>query len=121
MPMLGDILAAARDSAGGFQAWLRQADPSLAARVAQAAARTGLTPTSYVRAAVADFSRFAGEEDWATLTSSLRESGDPGALCLLAMVHWRLTASACGAHSHSHHHHHQLQGTADERPNERSA
>lgn len=119
MPMLGDMLAAARDSAVNFQAWLRQSDPALAANVAEAAERTGLTPTSYVRAAVADFSRFAGEEDWATLTSSLRDSGDPGTICLLAMVHWRLTASACGDHSHSHHH--QAQGTADERPIERSA
>lgn len=119
MPMLGDMLAAARDSAGGFQAWLRTSDPGLAASVAEAAARTGLTPTSYVRAAVSDFSRFASEQDWATLTSSLRDSGDPGTICLLAMVHWRLTVSGCGGHSHSPEH--SAQGTADERPIERSA
>jgi hypothetical protein len=120
MPMLGDMLAAARDSAGGFQAWLQKSDPGLADKVAVAAAATGVPPTSYVRAAVADFSRFAAEEDWATLTSSLRDSDDPGTICVLAMVHWRLTASACGDHSHAHHNH-QLQGAADERPIERSA
>ena len=105
MPMLGDMLAAARDCASGFQAWLAASEPELAERVAAAAAATGVSPTGYVRAAVADFSRFASEEDWATLTSGLRDSADPGTTCLLAMVDWRLTASACGAHSHRDHQH----------------
>ena len=104
MPMLGDMLAAARNSSSGFQAWLGKSDPALAAEVAEAASRNALTPTGYVRAAVADFARFASEEDWATLTSSLRDSEDPGTICLLVMVHWRLTASGCGRHSHSHQH-----------------
>ena len=103
MPMLGDMLAAARDSAGGFHAWLEASDAALAAAVANAGARTGMTPTGFVRVAVADFARFASEEDWATLTSSLRDSDDPGTVCLLAMVHWRLTVSGCGEHSlHDH-------------------
>ena len=102
MPMLGDMLAAARSSAPGFLAWLRASDPGLAAKVDEAAARSGVSPVSYVRAAVADFSHFAAEEDWATLTSSLRDSDDPGTVCLLAMVHWRLTAKSCDAHSHRH-------------------
>ena len=105
MATLGDLLAAARSSSGGFQAWLEASEPELAAQVAEAAAGTGLSPTGYVRAAVADFSRFASEEDWATLTSSLRDSDDPGTTCLLAMVDWRLTAAGCGAHSHAHHQH----------------
>lgn len=120
MPMLGDMLAAARDSAGEFQAWLRQSDPALAGEIAEAAARSGITPALYVRSAVADFARFASEEDWATLTSSLRDSGDPGTVCLLAMVHWRLTAPGCGSHAHSHHPHH-VRGVADERYTEQSA
>ena len=99
MPMLGDILAAARSSSSGFQAWLDRSDPALAADVKQAAAAHGLTPTGYVRTAMADFNRFASEEDWATLTSSLRNSDDPGTVCLLAMVHWRLTARGCSEHS----------------------
>lgn len=105
MAMLGDILAAARQASGSFQAWLRATDPALASRIEQAAAENGLSVTGYVRAAVADFSRFAAEEDWATLTSSLRDSEDPGTICLLAMVHWRLTARACTAHAHSRPHH----------------
>ncbi len=104
MPMLGQMLAAARDASGGFMGWLRASEPKLAGQVEAAAAATGMSPTGYVRAAVADFSRFASEEDWATLTSSLRDSDDPGTVCLLAMVHWRLTAKACGAHAHHHSH-----------------
>ncbi len=100
MPMLGDMLAAARKSAGGFTAWLQASDADLAARVDSAAASARMTPTGYVRAAVADFARFASEEDWATLTSSMRDSDDPGTICALAMVHWRLTARGCEAHSH---------------------
>ena len=99
MPMLGDMLAAARNSSGSFQAWLERSDPRLAAEVARAAAGQGMTPTGYVRAAMADFNRFAAEEDWATLTSSLRDTDDPGTVCLLAMVHWRLTVRGCREHS----------------------
>lgn len=113
MPMLGDILAAARNSAGSFQAWLEASEPVLAGEVAGAAAEQGVSPSAYARIAVADFSRFASEEDWATLTSSMRDSDDPGTICLLAMVHWRLTVSGCGAHSHSSHKHHG--GASDER------
>jgi len=102
MAMLGDLLAAARGSAGAFQGWLEASDRELATRVAAAAAREGLTPAGFVRAAVADFSRFASEEDWATLTSSIRDNADPGTVCLLAMVHWRLTVRGCGDHSFTH-------------------
>lgn len=92
MPMLGDVLAAARRSSAGFARWLDAADPELAARVAEAASRWGVGETGFVRTAMADFSRFASEEDWASLTSHLRNSDDPGTACLLGMTHWRLTA-----------------------------
>ena len=117
MPMLGDLLAAARASASGFQSWLEASDPDLAAAVSAAASRESLGPAGFVRSAVADFSRFAAEEDWATLISSLRDSDDPGTICLLAMVHWRLTARGCGGHSFSL----DQQGAADERPASRPA
>lgn len=99
MAMLGDLLAAARDDAGRFHNWIRSCDPELAEDIAAAAVREGLSPTSYVRVAMADFARHASEEDWATLTSSLRSSEDPGTTCLLAMVHWRLTVPSCEGHS----------------------
>lgn len=99
MPMLGDILASARTASNSFQTWLERSDPALAADVARSAEAQGSTPTGFVRSAIADFNRFASEEDWATLTSSLRDTADPGTTCLLAMVHWRLTARSCAAHS----------------------
>lgn len=98
MPMLGDLLAAARDGAGRFEAWLDTADPDRAERVRNAAAAERMSATSYIRMAVADFSRLAEEEDWATLTSSMRNSDDPGSMCLLAMVDWRLSAPTCADH-----------------------
>jgi hypothetical protein len=49
--------------------------------------------------AIADFNRFASEEDWATLTSSLKTTDDPGTTCLVAMVHWRLNVRGCSEHS----------------------
>ena len=98
MVLLGDLLAAARDRAGWFRQWLAAADPHLANRLDSAADREGMSPTAFVRMAVADFSRLASEEDWATLTSSLRDSDDPGTTCLVGMVDWRLTVRGCQAH-----------------------
>lgn len=110
--MMGDLLAAARDSSGGFEAWLRASDPALWEEAAAASVRSGQSVTGYVRSSVADFARLAAEEDWATLMSSLRDSGDPGTVCLTAMLHWRLNAATCG-----HHHPQKAQGA----PHERSA
>jgi hypothetical protein len=99
MPLLGDMLAEARNSSGNFQTWLRGSQPELAEDVNRAAAQHGLTPTGYIRMAISDFNRFASEEDWATLTSSLKKTDDPGTACLLAMMHWRLTVRGCSEHS----------------------
>ena len=99
MPLLGDMLAQARNSSGSFQAWLERSDPALADDVKAAAAQQRMTPTGFVRMAMSDFNRFASEEDWATLTSSLKNTDDPGTTCLLAMLHWRLTVRGCSEHS----------------------
>ena len=99
MPILGDILTAARNSSSDFEDWLARCDPELGEKVRTAAQAQGLSVTGYVRAAISDFNRLAPEEDWASLTSSLRDSDDPGTTCLLAMVHWRLTVRGCAEHS----------------------
>jgi hypothetical protein len=91
----------ARSASSNFEAWLHRSDPELSGKVSSAAEDQGVSVTTYVRGAIADFDRLAAEEDWATLTSSLRNSEEPGTICLLAMVHWRLTAPACRAHSRS--------------------
>lgn len=93
MPMLGDILAAARRSAPETERWLASADPHLAARLRTAATAEGTMPAVYLRSAVADYSSFASEEDWATLTSRLRNADAPGTTCLLIMLEWRLARS----------------------------
>ena len=98
MPMMGDLLAAARDNAGGFEKWLECADRDAAGRLRNAASANNVTPSAFVRKSVAEFSRFAAEEDWSTLISGMRDSDDPGMTCLLAMVDWRLTATTCADH-----------------------
>ena len=98
MVMLGDLLATARDNAGQLHRWLQACDPAFAEEIAAAAARDGQSATGYARAAVADFARHASEEDWATLVSHLRASDDPGTVCLLAMVQWRMAVPVCGHH-----------------------
>lgn len=119
MTTLGDILAAARNSSSGFQSWLQASDANLAARVTDAAAVHGFSPTGYVRSAISDFSRFASEEDWATVVSSIRDADDPGTTCLLAMVDWRLTARGCDAHNH--HEQAPIEGASDDRTIARQA
>ena len=90
MPMLGDILSSARRSAADVEQWLKVSDHHLYARVTDAAAVEGANVSAFVRMAVADFGRFATEEDWATLVGRLRDSGAPGTTCLMAMLKWRL-------------------------------
>lgn len=101
MPMLGDLLAAARHSSSGFEAWLDNTEKDLASLVAREAGAQGLSVTAYVRGAMSDFHRFASEEDWAMLISKLRHTSDPGTICLLGMVHWRLNARGCRDHASS--------------------
>jgi hypothetical protein len=93
MPTLGDLLAAARRSSGAIEAWLLTQDPATATHVRQAAAEDGLSTSVFVRVAIADFARFAPEEEWANLTSRLRDSDDPGLACLVAMLRWRMAAT----------------------------
>jgi hypothetical protein len=117
--LLGDLLSAARRSAGAFQVWLNESDPELADRVVAAAGRVCLTAAGFMRSAVADFSRLASEEDWATLVSSMRDDQDPGRVCLLAMIHWRLAVRGCD--DHSFYPNTQHGGAADERSEKRRA
>lgn len=90
MATLGDILAAAKRSAGCFERWLDTADPALAEAIRQAAEQEGSTPAGYARIAVADFSRLASADTWTRLAGLARDSSDPGLACLAAMVRWHL-------------------------------
>ena len=92
MATLGDILGSAKRSTAGFKKWAETADPAFADEVNAMAARSKDSVTGFVRATVADFSRFADEEAWAQLSRVVRDSDDPGIACLRAMVQWRIQA-----------------------------
>lgn len=98
MAMLGSLLADAQRSAGIIHESLRATDPVLADEVEARAAADGTGIATFMRRAVSDFSRSAGEEDWATLMSWINGSEDPGAACLTAMIRWRLAAPTCAEH-----------------------
>lgn len=99
--MLGDYLAAARTAGADVQGWLDQTGPQCADALARLAAAEGISPTRAARLAVADFSRAAGDEDWATLISHVRDAADPGLACLAAMIDWRVAQTPCKAHAHA--------------------
>lgn len=82
-PMLGDVLRSAHAAADTLDAALREA---IEARRED--------PGSFARAAVTRFEREAGEEDWATLLSTIRRADRPGAACLDAMVRWQLARTS---------------------------
>lgn len=86
--MLGDILAAARDEADGLEAWLTAEDTELARRLGLGTPG-GPPLADSLRGAVAEFSMLASEEDWAQLTSRIRDTDDPGRACLVEMLRWR--------------------------------
>lgn len=90
MATLGDILGAARRSATGFECWIEKSEPEFAMEIKLAASESGQTPADFIRSAVADFSNFADEEDWAQLTRIIRDDPDPGMACLATMTRWRL-------------------------------
>lgn len=102
MATLGDILGAARRSAAGFERWIESSDPHLAGELRRAAEESGQSPAGFTRSAVADFSRFADEEDWAALTRIVWDDADPGSACLAAMINWRLSAKRCPDHDRQH-------------------
>lgn len=91
--MLGDLLAAARRSAGSIRDWLAEADEALAAELTAAAEGERMPVGTYARLAVADFARRADEEQWATLASRVRGAADPGRECLRTMLRWRIAAA----------------------------
>lgn len=98
MATLGDILGAAYRSAAGLQRWVTAADPELAETLARMGTKTGQSSAVIARSAVADFSNFATEEDWAQLVRIMSDHPDPGRACLAAMVNWRIHAAHCARH-----------------------
>jgi hypothetical protein len=96
--MLGDYLALAKNAGADIQGWLAAAGPVQARALEKLAATEKISPARAARIAVADFSRFASEEDWATLISHVRNAADPALACLGAIVDWRLSQKPCSKH-----------------------
>ncbi|GGK51169.1 hypothetical protein GCM10011322_42820 [Salinarimonas ramus] len=90
--MLGDLLAAARRADGELAAWLAHNEPALAVRAEEAARAAGETLAGFARASFTAFERHAREEEWASMTSGLRRTDDPGLACLADIIAWRLAA-----------------------------
>ncbi|CTQ34350.1 hypothetical protein [Jannaschia rubra] len=88
--MLGDVLAAAQRSGADIETWLKPADPDLWQTLNAQAAAGREDAVTFARAAIADFSNRAGEEDWAMLVSRMRDADDPGRALLITMIRWRL-------------------------------
>lgn len=88
--MLGDVLAAARRSGAGIETWLKPADPALWDALRAEAERQDRPPADIAQNAMAAFSDRAGEEDWATLISKMRDDSDPGRVLLMTMIRWQL-------------------------------
>ena len=99
--MLGEVLAAARNSGDGIKDWLAPAEPEIWDALGKAAEAEGMDHAAFARMAVADFSNNAPEDDWATMMGRIRDAQDPGQACLLSMITWRLSkgSKTCG-HNH---------------------
>ena len=71
-------------------------DLVLLGRTREAAAAGGLSLNQYVLGACRAFLDRAGEEEWATLMSRLRDGAEPGVTLVGIAVRQRLGAGACG-------------------------
>jgi len=71
-------------------------DLVLLAQARAAAAAAGLSLNQYVLDACRAFLDRAGEEEWATLMSRLRDGAEPGVTLVAMAVRSRLDGRACG-------------------------
>jgi hypothetical protein len=71
-------------------------DLVLLARARAAAGAAGLSLNQYVLGACRAFLDRAGEEEWATFMSRLRDGAEPGVTLVAMAVQQRLDAGACG-------------------------
>jgi len=87
---LGEFLAFNRRDSNELRNWLRVQEPSLLERLAKAADTRGETIAQFLRIASADFMAEADEETWTSLISALRDSADPGAVCVARVMDFRV-------------------------------
>ena len=86
---LGDMLAD-EDTLVGAEAWLAVADPALAERTAQAAAKAGLGVQDFGRESMAAFVAEASDERWTQLISAAQDAEDPALAAIAQILRSRL-------------------------------
>ncbi|WP_395648002.1 hypothetical protein [Terricaulis sp.] len=87
---MGDLLAFGRQSSATLGAWLERQDAEFIGQLRREAGLRGESIAEFLRVATADFLAEADAEDWASLVSALRETDDPGAVCVARVTAFRL-------------------------------
>ncbi|WP_264938278.1 peptidylprolyl isomerase [Sphingomonas caeni] len=95
--LIGNGLAAER-----LVPWLEATDPHVAHQLRDTASATGMEPSAYVRAVVADFVDRATDEHWTRLISAARDASDPAQAALAEIMKANLAAE-CGGRCTSNH------------------
>ena len=95
--LIGDGLAAER-----LVPWLEATDPQIAEQLRDTASATGMEPSAYVRAVVADFVNRATDEHWTRLISAARDASDPAQAALAEIMKANLAAECGGGCGSSH-------------------
>lgn len=88
--LLGRLIKEALQGQVRFVAELAAEDAPLARRLAEGAARRGVSPEAYLAQAVQDFLAEDDDETWTTVTSALQGDRAPGTAFLAAVVRRRL-------------------------------
>ena len=94
--MLGQTLKELARSSDESVALELMPDLVLLGRTRAAATAAGLSLNQYVLGACRAFLDRAGEEEWATLMSRLRDGAEPGVTLVAIAVQGQLEAGACG-------------------------
>ena len=94
--MLGQTLKAMARTSDESVVLELMPDLVLLGRTRSAATAAGLSLNQYVLGACRAFLDRAGEEEWATLMSRLRDGAEPGVTLVAIAVEARLDAGACG-------------------------
>lgn len=91
---LGDLLNDQGAVTARLEAWLDEADPTLAVQARQTAATAGVSFAEFVQDQVSDFIRSADDQGWTRLISAAQGSDDPALACVRAILKSKLKASA---------------------------
>lgn len=91
---LGDLLHDQSAVTARLETWLDEADPSLAARARETAAKAGVTLAEFVQVEISDFIRSAKDEGWTRLISAAQGADDPALACVRAILKSKLLEPA---------------------------